>query len=261
MENQNEDKMPKTNSSIERALNILAYLAQRSLGASAIEICHSLKINKATTYNILRTLEANQYVVRQTTGKYQLTSKLYELGTSYYHNNPLVLAFNNSIGLLVKKHPCNISLSTLGTENHGTVLAMLGNPDFEYIPVALPGTSFPLHASSMGKVILAFSSGDIRAKYLGQKSFLKMTPMTITKPTDLAAELEEIVNKGYSFDNEEVAFDICCVGAPVFGKSQNLLAAVSLSGRKKYILNHKDEVIYSTCLLGKKMSNILINAI
>jgi IclR family transcriptional regulator, acetate operon repressor len=43
-------------------------------------------------------------------------------------------------------------------------------------------------------------------------------------------ELDRVRQKGYSVDDEEVTLGARCVGAPILGKNQEAVAAISISG-------------------------------
>ena len=81
MDTQNDKHPFSANSSLNKAFAILEFLAQKNTGQSVPNISRLLKFNKTTTYNILRTLEYLNYVVKYSDGSYGLTSKLLELGS------------------------------------------------------------------------------------------------------------------------------------------------------------------------------------
>lgn len=88
----------------------------------------------------------------------------------------------------------------------------------------------PVHASAAGKVILAFSDaamfGDVVAAGL-----TRYTPRTITMPTALADELEQVRASNIAYGLEELTIGLVAVAAPIFGGHGELVAALSLVGR------------------------------
>jgi IclR family acetate operon transcriptional repressor len=56
------------------------------------------------------------------------------------------------------------------------------------------------------------------------------TPHTIIKPQALREELRRIRERGYSFDNEEMEEGVICIAAPIFDRSGQAVAAISISG-------------------------------
>jgi DNA-binding IclR family transcriptional regulator len=55
------------------------------------------------------------------------------------------------------------------------------------------------------------------------------TARTITSRVALEAELDKVLRQGYAVDDEEHEHGIRCIGAPVFGHTGAVLAALSAS--------------------------------
>jgi DNA-binding IclR family transcriptional regulator len=91
------------------------------------------------------------------------------------------------------------------------------------------GGRMPLHATALGKVLLAHAPADVREAALRQPLERK-APKTITNADVLGRQLSDVVSKGVSFEYEESAVGIVCVAAGVFGPSDDILAAVSVTG-------------------------------
>ena len=86
-----------------------------------------------------------------------------------------------------------------------------------------------MHASALGKVLLAFGSAEPLRTLLA--SGLKpLTPYTITEPHRLLAQLEAARSDGVAFEFEESVIGNSCVAAPVFDAAGKPLAALSISG-------------------------------
>lgn len=91
------------------------------------------------------------------------------------------------------------------------------------------GGRMPLHATAIGKALLAHSPADVRRQVL--TSILARTaPRTVVNPRVLAGQLDDVVETGLAFEHEESAVGITCVAAPVFFNDDSVLAAVSVTG-------------------------------
>jgi DNA-binding IclR family transcriptional regulator len=88
---------------------------------------------------------------------------------------------------------------------------------------------FPLHATSTGKVLLAYLSPSQRASLL-PKSLPSYTTRTITDSAKLHAELDRVRAQGYAISNEELEEHLVAIGAPVRDHDGIVIAAISLSG-------------------------------
>jgi len=94
----------------------------------------------------------------------------------------------------------------------------------------LIGRHNPLHATAMGKLLLAFLPDDERARYLEQLPLPGYTPRTITDAQSLQAELDRIRQRGWSVELEELALGRGCVAGPIRDKRGTVTAAISISG-------------------------------
>ena len=82
----------------------------------------------------------------------------------------------------------------------------------------------PIHASSLGKVFMAFGAA--------QPPFGRMArlgPNTITSMADLLVELEQVRQDGYARSWEELQEGLCSAAAPIRGARGSVIAAISVS--------------------------------
>ena len=86
------------------------------------------------------------------------------------------------------------------------------------------------HASGIGKALLAEMPAERIEAFLRGKPLPRFTPMTITDPEALHAELETIRQRGWSIDDEEANAGMRCVAAPIFNAFGEARAGISLSG-------------------------------
>ena len=77
------------------------------------------------------------------------------------------------------------------------------------------GGRLPLHATAVGKVILAFSESWVADAYL-ELPLQQMTAYTRSNPKQLREELERVREKGYATTNEEVRLGTSSIAVPVF---------------------------------------------
>jgi DNA-binding IclR family transcriptional regulator len=86
------------------------------------------------------------------------------------------------------------------------------------------GRRIPSHASSLGKVFMAFGAAQPPFGRLG-----RLGPTTITSIPDLLAELERVRRNGYATTWEELEAGLCSAAAPVRGARGTVIAAISVS--------------------------------
>jgi IclR family transcriptional regulator, KDG regulon repressor len=92
-----------------------------------------------------------------------------------------------------------------------------------------PGATVCLHASALGKTILAFSDQEFTANLIRGRELTRFTRNTITDRQELMAELRRVRERGYAFDRGETSSLATCVAAPIT-RSGAVIAAISISG-------------------------------
>jgi len=101
------------------------------------------------------------------------------------------------------------------------------------------GGRLPMHATAVGKVILAFEEDWLREAYLGRQ-LEQPTPHTHTNPKRLAEELVQIREQGYAITAEEVRLGAASIAVPVFhtGRVGAGLGIVTLSSQAPTLARH-----------------------
>lgn len=91
------------------------------------------------------------------------------------------------------------------------------------------GGRMPLHATAIGKALLAWSPEEERERVLAQR-LPRCAPRTIVARNVLRRQLDEVVERGVAFEYEESAVGIACVAAPVLDENDTVLSAISVTG-------------------------------
>ena len=92
------------------------------------------------------------------------------------------------------------------------------------------GARAPLHASGVGKAMLAAMDEAVAASLLGPRGLARYTDRTITDPHQLRRELAQSRARGYAIDDEEHALGLRCTAAPIHDENGLAWAALSLAG-------------------------------
>ncbi|MFF7598407.1 IclR family transcriptional regulator [Streptomyces mirabilis] len=213
--------------SIERAAAILRLLAggPRRLGLG--EVAASLGLAKGTAHGILRTLQHVDFVEQDaSTGKYQLGAALLHLGTSYLDINELRSRSINWADALAARSGEAVRL---GTPFEGQVLVIhhVFRPD-DTLQTLDVGSLLPLHASSLGKVLLAYGTASLEsASEAGLEAY---TRHTLVAPEKLTRALAEVREVGWAAEIQEMSMGEAAIAAPIRGHGGLVVGAVGLSG-------------------------------
>jgi IclR family transcriptional regulator, acetate operon repressor len=89
------------------------------------------------------------------------------------------------------------------------------------------GEVAPLHAGSRGKVFLAF---DPDAPGVEDRELESFTKSTITRPDELAADIERIRRAGYAISVEERNEGVAGLSVPIFDKARRMVGSIGLTG-------------------------------
>lgn len=92
--------------------------------------------------------------------------------------------------------------------------------------ISKPGARLPLHASGVGKVLLAYGSDDLQDAVL--TTLEGYTGKTITDAKVLKKQLSEIRKQGFAHSEEELVLGARTLAAPIFGYGNNVVAALGI---------------------------------
>ena len=93
-----------------------------------------------------------------------------------------------------------------------------------------PGTRVPFHVSAMGKALLAFSDLDPKVAAKRLDVLPRFTAATITRRSDLVAELQRIRERGWALNDGERYEGVRAVAVPLLDDAGRARAAVGLQG-------------------------------
>lgn len=90
-----------------------------------------------------------------------------------------------------------------------------------------PGSRVPIHCTASGKLFLAFMADELRTNILASLPLVANTAKTIVDAKALKRDLQRIVRRGYSTDNEEFLAGLVAVAVPVRDRKGVVFAAVA----------------------------------
>ncbi|MEU6712533.1 IclR family transcriptional regulator [Nonomuraea sp. NPDC046802] len=206
--------------SVDRAIAILEILARD--GATRVtDLAVELEVHKSTAFRLLAALEQGGLVEQSgDRGRYRLGFGVVRLAGAATaqldlsrESRPVCLRLAEEIGETV-----NIAVPQDGDAVNITQVRG---------PAAISGHNWvgqrtPSHATSSGKVLLAFGALRLPAE------LKRYTPHTITSAA--ALRLDEIRERGWAAAVEELEVGLNAVAAPIMGGDGSVVAAVSASG-------------------------------
>lgn len=214
--------------SLDRGMVILGALAEGD-GASLTELADRADQSTATTYRALTTLQAHEIV------EFEEHTQLWYIGAGAFRIGSVFL---NRTNILQRSRPVMQNLmrltgetANLGIERDDWVLFISQVESRHTIRAFFaPGTRNPMHASGIGKALMAHFPEDRVQKIISEQGLEKFTANTVTQPEILMQELATIRRKGFAVDNEERTEGMRCIAAAVFDAYGEPVAGISVSG-------------------------------
>jgi DNA-binding IclR family transcriptional regulator len=213
--------------SVDRAVAILEILA-RDGEAGVTEVARELDVHKSTASRLLAALDRRELVAQDTArGKFRLGVGIVRLAG----------AASQRLDVLQQSRPvCRLLAQEVGETVN---LAILSGRDALYLdqvagPAALSphnwaGQRIPLHATSDGKVLLAYLP---EAQLAGSLTppLARFTERTVTDIAEFPVLLAEVRRRGYATAVEELEAGLTAVAAPVRNAEGTVIASISASG-------------------------------
>jgi DNA-binding IclR family transcriptional regulator len=217
------------NRTVERAMQILQIVSERSEGITLQELADEMNIPKSSAFVIVQTLLAGKYLepMKHNAKRYCLGIEVFTLGMRYVNDLNWVGQCARYLDPLAEKFNKTAFVGVLDEDSVVYVHKYVGKKAM--LASCALGSRHEVHATALGKALLAFSDEETRETILSRITLESLTEHTITDRARLVAELEETRKRGYSLDIKEQDLLMACCGAPIMDYSGKVIAAVSLS--------------------------------
>jgi len=226
--------MPNTKSStrrggiqsIDRAAKILRTLASGPRRLGVTELATRLDLAVPTVHGLLQSLQANGFVEQdRDSGKYQLGAGLLQLGNSYLDLNELRARSLVHAERLATRADAAVRVGVM----HGPSVIVVHHvfrPDAT-LQILEVGSQLPVHASALGKAILAFTPGAVED--LTAEPLPKLTGRTLGA-RELRAEFAAIRERGVARERDEAVIGESSVAGPIFDHLGHAVGAIGVVG-------------------------------
>jgi DNA-binding IclR family transcriptional regulator len=175
----------------------------------------------------LQTLQAHGFVEQdRDSDKYQLGAGLLQLGNSYLDLNELRARSLVHAERLAARADAAVRVGVM----HGASVVIVHHvfrPDTT-LQILEVGAELPLHASALGKAMLAYfpeyAIDDVLAEALP-----RLTSRTLT-PGALRKELNEVRDRGFAPERDEAILGESSIASPIFDHSGQAVGAIGVVG-------------------------------
>ena len=219
--------MPGIVQSVERAAAILRLLAEQNESLTLSQIASALGLAKGTAHGIVRTLAEVGFVEQdQRSGPYRVATEVFRLGWARLDQNELRSKAINWTDALAARTGESARVAAFHAGR-----AQVAHHVFRGdggTQVLVTGSIVPLHASAMGKVLLAFDPGAGRSA--ANTELTAFTHRTIIDRVILHRELAGVRDTGWAGSVGEVEPGVAGIAAPIRDGGGYVVAAVGIEG-------------------------------
>ncbi|WP_439534526.1 IclR family transcriptional regulator domain-containing protein [Polymorphobacter sp.] len=219
-------KDPEYLSTLERGLKVLRAFDAAHPEMALSDVAAVTGLSPAVARRCLNTLVALGYVA-QTGRRFLLRPEVLAFGSAYLQSMNIEQVAAPPLQSLRDQTGDSASLAVRSGRD---ILYVCHIPTQRRIRLgAGVGTRFPAHATSMGKVLLAYEEPEEIEKFLAEGPLARMTERTVTDPEALLARLDLIADRYYDSALDELDYGIVSVAVPIFDPDDNIVAAINCS--------------------------------
>jgi DNA-binding IclR family transcriptional regulator len=210
-----------------RVLALLGAFDENRPRLTLTELAQAADLPVSTAHRLVGELQAWDAVERDPDGRYVVGRRLWKLGTlapvarelreaSLPAMQDLYEATHENVQIAVREGTTALYVERI----HGT----------SSVPVlSRPGVPLPLHATGVGKVLLAYAPREVVEECV--EHLKPITRYTITERGRMLRELAGIRRLGYARTMEEMGYGTCSLAVPVLGSDEQVVAALALVTR------------------------------
>ena len=199
-------------SSIGRGIAVLGCFSSRSRALTLSELSEKSLLPMSSTHRVVAELVTGGFLVRGSDRKYRIGTRLWSIGQLAPVSDQLRHRAMPTLARLYEETGENITLAVIDRGQALYVDRIGGERSVHTATRA--GGHLPLHVTGVGKVLLAYQSGEAIQKYLS-RPLQRMTPYSIVDPAKLEAELIETRQRGYSIARQESTAGNGSVAVPI----------------------------------------------
>lgn len=212
--------------SVDRSLRIVEFI-QSQEGARVAELAAEFDMAKSTVHRHLQTLKHHGYVVNEG-GTYQVGLRFLDPAIHAKNRRDEYRLIEPKVELLAEETGERAQFITeengLGIHVHSEV------GERGLLTESRVGKMVYLHATSVGKAILANLTEERVGAIVDQHGLPRLTDDTIADLDTLRAELAEVRECGYAFNEAERRRGMMAIGTPVKMPSGEVLGGISVTG-------------------------------
>ncbi|HEY5877582.1 MAG TPA: IclR family transcriptional regulator [Nakamurella sp.] len=215
---------PRPRSVTSKALAVLGTFDPAHSRRTLSDIAAATGLPLSTTHRLIAELVAWEGLTRGADGRYEIGRRIWVLGSLSAVSRELraiALPFMQDLSATTGE---NVHIAVLDGDHALYIDRISGR---RAVPVvSKPGARLPLHATGVGKVLLAHGADDLRDRAM--RRLPRLTPFTVVDPRRLQRQLHQVVEHVYATTHEEMTPGSSSLAVPVFDRDEKFVAALGL---------------------------------
>lgn len=214
--------------SVDRAMMLLELLGQEDEGNRLTDLASRTGLAPSTVHRLLTTLEQRHFIHFDPAERlWHIGRQAFAVGSAFVRQRSFVTA---ALPMLRHLRDQTRVTANLGTVEDGEML-LVGQVESRNAKAPVPiGGHLPIHATGMGKAVLASCSSDELEANVARRGIRRFTDRTLVRRSALQAQLADIRENGYAIDDEEYVGGLRCIASTVHDQHGDILCAISVSG-------------------------------
>ena len=214
--------------SLARGLRVLELFDERHPSWRVSDLAAAAGLPMPTAYRMVLTLASEGYLEHLPNGDYRPGVRTLALGTAALRSLDLVAISTPKLQGLGERTGETVNLAVLQGDRV-LYLVRLRNSDLVTANIQV-GSTLPAVHTSIGKLLLAYlDQADLQARLTDASFPANAGPNAKASVAELQGELRVIRDQGWAMQDEELAYGLRSVAAPVTGPDGRVLAGVNLA--------------------------------
>ena len=213
---------------IQKAGELLTLFDREHTEWGVREVATKLKMAKSSAHDLMSSLAKQGFLNKTEENRYRLGWRLVTLSETLLATTELRKEARPVMEDLASQYEETVHLAVLD-DTQAVYVDKLEGRQAVRVELTSLGARLYAHCSALGKVLLAYSPEKEVNRIIQTAGLPRFTDNTITEDETLFQELIKIRKQGFAYDLEEILPDLCCVAAPVYNHTGQVIAAISMS--------------------------------
>src|ERR1700722_499081 len=213
---------------LAKGLRILSLFDEKQPSWRVRELASAAGLPMPTVYRAVMTLAAEGYLDQLPDGGYRPGGRTLTLGTAALRSLDLVAIATPKLQQLAERSGETVNLAVLSGDRV-LYLVRLRNSDLVTANIQV-GSTLPAVHTSIGKLLLSYlDEADLAARITDASFSANSGPNAKLSLAELGGELRSVRDQGWAMQDEELAYGLPSVAAPITGPDGGVLAGVNLA--------------------------------